>query len=55
MKVLKSYKIGLVYIGSTESFCYVTVQEFDKTSALNLAASYLKPNSMQTLTVISER
>lgn len=46
------FKIGKVYIGSRDPFEVVTINAPDVQTALNLAAGYLKPNHMQTLTVV---
>ena len=51
---MKTYKIGLVYIGQGVDnwFQSVTVVASSRLSAFNTAAGSLKPNHLQTLTLI---
>jgi hypothetical protein len=52
--MLKKYEIGKVYWGHPCPFETVVVVAKDRTSALNQASSYLNPNHLQTLTIVSE-
>ena len=47
----KVYRVGLVYIGSTEIFESVKVTAYNKGEAATRGAGYLKPNHLQTITV----
>lgn len=47
----KKYRVGLVYIGQTEIFAYVTVVAYNKSEAATRGAGYLKPNHLQTVSV----
>lgn len=47
----KAYRVGLVYIGSTEIFESVTVVAYNKGEAATRGAGYLKPNHLQTVSV----
>lgn len=47
----KLYRVGLVYIGSTEIFESVTVSAYNKGEAATRGAGYLKPNHLQTVSV----
>lgn len=48
------FKIGKVYIGSSDPFEIIKINAPDVKTALNLAAGYLRPNHLQTLTVIGQ-
>ena len=48
------FKIGKVYFGSTDPFEVITINAPDVKTALNIAAGYIKPNHLQTLTVIGQ-
>lgn len=48
------FKIGKVYIGSTDPFEVIKINAPNVKTALNLATGYLKPNHLQTLTVIGQ-
>lgn len=54
MKQTFQFKIGKVYIGSIDPFATVTVDAHNVQDALNIAATYLRPNYLQTLTVIGQ-
>ena len=47
----KVYRVGLVYIGSTEIFESVTVVAYNEGEAATRGAGYLKPNHIQTVSV----
>ena len=47
----KVYRVGLVYIGSTEIFESVKVTAYNKGEAATRGAGYLKPNHLQTVSV----
>jgi hypothetical protein len=53
-KKINLYDVGLVYIGSSIPFQSVNVVATSRTEACNIAANILKPNPLQTLTIISE-
>lgn len=48
------YRIGKVYWGSQDPFEVVTVWASSTQEALNLAANWLRPNHLQTLTVVGQ-
>ena len=50
----KHYVIGKVYIGSLLPFETVGVDARTVQEALCIAANYLKPNHMQTLTLVEK-
>lgn len=52
-KKATTFKIGKVYFGSSEPFEVITVGASSKQEALTIAANYLRPNHLQTLTVVS--
>lgn len=54
MQQLFTFKIGKVYFGSTDPFAVIKVYAYNVRDALNLAANYLRPNHLQTLTVIGQ-
>ena len=51
---LFTFKIGKVYIGSSDPFEVIKIDAFNVRDALNIAATYLRPNHLQTLTVIGQ-
>jgi hypothetical protein len=55
-KQLFTFRIGKVYHGHGRShpFEIVNVDAYDVQGALNMAANYLRPNHMQTLTVMGQ-
>jgi hypothetical protein len=54
MKQIFTFKIGKVYIGSTDPFEVIKIDAYNVRDALNKAANYLRPNHLQTLTVIGQ-
>lgn len=54
MKQLFTFKIGKVYIGSRDPFAVISIDAHNVQDALNIAAIYLRPNHLQTLTVIGQ-
>ncbi len=54
MKQRFTFKIGKVYIGSRDPFETIKIEAYNVKEALNIAACYLRPNHMQTLTVIGQ-
>ena len=54
MKQLFTFKIGKVYIGSRDPFEVIKIDAHNVRDALNIAANYLRPNHLQTLTVIGQ-
>lgn len=53
-KKIKLYDVGLVYIGSSIPFDSIKVKATNRTESCNIAVNILKPNHLQTLTIISE-
>ena len=51
---LFTFKIGKVYIGSSDPFEVIKIDAPNVRDALNIAATYLRPNHLQTLTVIGQ-
>ncbi len=54
MKQIFTYKIGKVYIGSHDPFEIMKIDAYSVKEALNIAAFYLRPNHLQTLTVVGQ-
>ena len=51
---LFTFTIGKVYIGSSDPFEVIKIDAPNVRDALNIAATYLRPNYLQTLTVIGQ-
>lgn len=51
---MKKYTVGKIYIGDKVPFASVTVVAPDRATAVNMAVNYLKPNVLQTLTIVLE-
>lgn len=54
MKQVFTFTIGKVYIGSRDPFEIMKINAYNVKEALNLAAFYLRPNHLQTLTVVGQ-